>query len=229
VILPPTSSKASTVPPDKERFDSLSVAADYNRVAEEYARHIYGELAAKPFDRDVLDRFAERTAGDAVCDAGCGPGHVARYLHDRGCGVFGIDVASRMVALAGELNPMVSFRVADLREPHIPPESLAGIVCFYSLIHFTAGELAPVLETLGRALRRGGSLLLAVHEGAESRAPGEMWGIPVALQFHFFTRNEIERALSAAGLTIEEIVHHPPYPEVEVETDRLYAWAIKDG
>jgi SAM-dependent methyltransferase len=209
-----------------EPHDPASIAADYDLVADEYARHIFGELAGKPFDRAMLDRFAQLVGDGPVCDGGCGPGHVARYLHERGCDIFGIDISPRMVSLASELNPMIEFRVADLREPGIPPATLAGLTCFYSLIHFAAGELVAVLTTLRRALRPGGYLLLAVHEGTETRTPGEMWGIPVSLQFNFFTRPEIEVALTRAGFTIDEIVRREPYLGVEVETDRLYALAI---
>jgi SAM-dependent methyltransferase len=209
-----------------EPHDLAALAADYDRVADEYTRHIFGELAEKPFDRALLDRFARLTGDGLVCDGGCGPGHVSHYLHERGCDVFGIDISPRMVRLASELNPMIEFRVADLREPGIRPATLAGLVCLYSLIHFTAGELAAVLTTLRSTLRPGGQLLLAVHEGAETRTPGEMWGIPVSLKFNFFTQPQIEAALTQAGFAIDDILHREPYVGVEVETDRLYAMAI---
>ena len=56
----------------------------YDRVADEYVRRIFDELQHKPLDRQLLDRFAAsvRDVGPA-CDMGCGPGHVARYLHEQ--------------------------------------------------------------------------------------------------------------------------------------------------
>jgi 2-polyprenyl-3-methyl-5-hydroxy-6-metoxy-1,4-benzoquinol methylase len=66
----------------------------YNRLADEYVRRIYGELEHKPLDRQLLDRFAVRVKGTgSVCDLGCGPGHVARYLHEHGAHVYGIDLS----------------------------------------------------------------------------------------------------------------------------------------
>jgi hypothetical protein len=55
----------------------------YNRVATEYAARIFDEFAHKPFDRALLDRFAElaRPLGPS-CDLGCGPGQVARLSLD---------------------------------------------------------------------------------------------------------------------------------------------------
>jgi SAM-dependent methyltransferase len=215
-------------PPDEpraERRNTASVAADYDRVADEYTRHISGELAEKPVDRALVDRFVEQVGPGRVCDVGCGPGHVTSYLRERGCDAFGVDVSARMVELASTLNPGVDFLIGDLRALPVRPRSLAGIVCFYSLIHLEADELASALAGLGVALRPGGQLLLAVHEGSESREPGEMWGIPFTLKFNFFTQEQIAVALANAGFTSCEFVRRPPYPGVEVETNRLYASA----
>jgi SAM-dependent methyltransferase len=204
---------------------NVHVAADYDRVAAEYAKRIYDELEGKPFDRELLDSFARLVEGGRVCDAGCGPGHVTRYLNDRGCDAFGLDISPRMVALARSLNPGVEFVVGDLRRLPVREASLAGIVCFYSLIHLESDQLAPTLAALRRKLRPGGRLLLAVHEGHESREPGELWGIPVSLRFNFFTYEQLTRALRDGGFAVEQITHRAPYPGVEVETDRLYASA----
>ena len=65
--------------------DRRDTARSYDEVADESVAHIYGELRDKPLDRELLDRFADALRGGGpVCDVGCGPGHVARYLHDRG-------------------------------------------------------------------------------------------------------------------------------------------------
>jgi SAM-dependent methyltransferase len=202
------------------------VAGDYDRLADEYAQHVYGELAGKPFDRDLLDRFAGQVGRGRVCDVGCGPGHVARYLHERECDVFGIDLSPRMAEMAARLNPEVEFLVGDLRGLELAYGALAGVFAFYSLIHLRPDELAPALSELRRVLRPGGRLLLAVHEGSETRRPGELWGVAVALEFHFFTSDQITTALLEAGFELEEMRHRAPYPEVEAATNRLYATAV---
>jgi hypothetical protein len=41
----------------------------YDRVAEEYVKRIFEELAHKPLDRALLDRFAEQVSGlSPACD-----------------------------------------------------------------------------------------------------------------------------------------------------------------
>jgi len=78
-----------------------SIRTSYDQLADEYARRIFNELYYKPFDRELLDRFATRVSGHGeVCDMGCGPGHVARYLRDTGTTVFGLDLSPKMLEQA---------------------------------------------------------------------------------------------------------------------------------
>jgi SAM-dependent methyltransferase/quercetin dioxygenase-like cupin family protein len=210
-----------------QRIDSgmVRVAASYDRLALEYTRRIYEELAHKPFDRGLLDQFARLARTGRVCDVGCGPGHVARYLQERGCDVFGVDISPEMTERARSLNPGIEFEVADLRQLPVSDGSLAGIVAFYSLIHLEDSQLALALADLRRALQPGGHLLIAVHEGQGSRAPSEMWGIPVELRFNHFTYERVKHALMEAGLEVQQIIHRAPYREAEADTERLYALA----
>ena len=87
-----------------------NLKATYNRIADEYARRIYGELDHKPFDQEMLQDFAEKVRGSGlVCDLGCGPGHVARYLHNLEINVLGIDLSEGMIEQARKLNPDIEF------------------------------------------------------------------------------------------------------------------------
>ena len=75
-----------------------TVRADYDRIAADYAEHIYNELENKPFDCELLLRFAAEVHGRGeACDMGCGPGHVARFLHDAGVHVSGLDLSPQMI------------------------------------------------------------------------------------------------------------------------------------
>ena len=112
------------------------VERSYDRVAEEYGRRIYGELEHKPFDRQLLDRFAAMVQGlGTTCDLGCGPGHVARYLHEQGVQVVGIDLSEAMVKLAQRLNPGINFQQGNMLSLDIGDEEWGGVAAFYSIIH----------------------------------------------------------------------------------------------
>jgi SAM-dependent methyltransferase len=209
---------------DEQRERDLE--AGYSRVAGEYAARIFGELAAKPFDAALLDQFAERVRGAGIaCDLGCGPGQVARYLHERGAEVIGIDLAPGMVAEAERLNPDIGFRVGNMLALEAPDAAWAGIVAFYSIIHIPP-ELRPrAWREFRRVLRPGGVLLVAFHIGQQTVHLDAWWGQPVALDFFFLDPAEISDELGAAGFVVEEVIEREPYPDVEHQSRRAYIWA----
>lgn len=202
------------------------VRASYDRVAAEYARRIAGELAHKPLDRTLLDRFAERVRGAGpVADLGCGPGHVAGYLAERGADVFGLDLSPEMVEQARALHPELPFRVGDVTALDVPDGAWAGAVAYYSLIHLPRASVAAALRETARALRPGAPLLVAFHVGDETRHLDEWWGQPVHLDFFFFGVDEMAGYLREAGFVLESVTEREPYPEVEAQTRRAYLLA----
>jgi SAM-dependent methyltransferase len=204
------------------------VQGSYDRVADEYARRIFGELEHKPLDRQLLDRFVARVRGlGTACDLGCGPGHVTRYLHECGVQVIGVDLSPVMVELARRLNPGIEFRQGDMLSLDIGEGVWGGIAAFYSIIHIPRTEIAVALAEMKRVLRPGGLLLLAFHVGDEAVHMDEWWGQRVSLSFLFFRPKEIADSLRAAGFEIEEIVEREPYPDVEHQSRRAYIYAKK--
>jgi SAM-dependent methyltransferase len=198
----------------------------YDQVADEYARRIFDELRHKPLDRQLLDRFAERVreAGPA-CDMGCGPGHVARYLHERGVQVCGVDLSPGMVERARRLTPGVEFRQGDMMTLEAPDGAWAGIAAFYSIIHISRDEMARALREFYRVLRPGGLLLLAFHIGDGTIHLDEWWNQKVCVDFFSFRSEQMAGYLRAAGFEIEDIIEREPYPEVEHQSRRSYVFA----
>jgi SAM-dependent methyltransferase len=200
-----------------------NVREGYDRVADEYARRISRELDDKPFDRAFLDRFVARVGigrKRAVADVGCGPGHVARYLHERGLHVAGIDLSPAMVALARELVPGVEFRTGDMCA--LDAEDLAGIVAFYSLIHIPPDRIPGVLAGFRRALVPGAPLAIAFHIGSQVVHLDDWWDRPVSIDFYFFETAAICAMLETAGFVVDEAVEREPYPGVEHASRRAY-------
>jgi SAM-dependent methyltransferase len=200
--------------------------AGYDAVAEEYARRIADELRHKPLDRALLDRFAAATRDRGpVCDIGCGPGHVARYLNEQGVNVVGYDLSPKMVEAALRLNPGILFHQADMTALDHADGSWAGLIAFYSLIHIPRPEIADTLHGFRRVLQPGGLLLLVFHAGDETLHLDDWWGQKVNVDFFFFQPQEMARDLEAAGFEIEEIIEREPYPEVEHQSRRAYIFA----
>src|SRR5512135_2187025 len=87
----------------------------YDQVAREYAEKFKDEMDDKPFDRDCLDRLARKVGNlGPICDLGCGPGQIARYLHRQEVDVLGVDLSPCMIAEARRLNPEISFHEGNM-------------------------------------------------------------------------------------------------------------------
>jgi SAM-dependent methyltransferase len=200
----------------------------YDRVAARYTEHVANELVNKPLDRELLRRFAvECWASEEhpICDLGCGPGHIARFLHDLGTPVVGIDLSTRMIEEARRLNPGIEFRKGDMRSLDVPAGRFSGVVAFYSIIHIPRDGVTEVLREIGRVLVPGGGVLIAFHVGDEVERLEEFFGQEVDLDFTFFGAEEMRGYLTAAGWSDIELVERDPYPEVEVQTRRAYVVA----
>jgi ubiquinone/menaquinone biosynthesis C-methylase UbiE len=205
-----------------------SIRESYDRLAEEYARRIADELQHKPLDRELLDCFAQQTTGRGeVCDMGCGPGHVARYLRDAGASVFGLDLSPGMLEQARKLNPDISFREGNMLALDILDGALAGIAAFYAIVNIPKLSLPVVFREIQRVLQPGGLLLLAFHTGNEVLHEEELWGQKISMDFLLLQPSEIRVDLEVAGFTIEEVVEREPYPDVEYPSRRAYIFARK--
>jgi SAM-dependent methyltransferase len=205
-------------------LDADDLRAVYDRVAEAYAAQFFDELDRKPFDRGLLDEFADRCDAGPVLDLGCGPGHVAQYLRERGVAAEGVDLSPATVAVARRLNPGLPVRVGDLTDLGVADRSVAGIVAFYSLIHLPRAAFPAAARELHRVLRPGGVLLAALHGGAGEVHADEFCGQPVAVEATLYAVDELARLLAEAGFVVEAVLARPPY-EFEHPTERLYARA----
>src|SRR5437763_5892821 len=174
----------------------------YDAVADDYVTHVVDELKDKPFDRQLLEGIAARAAGGVVCDLGCGPGHVARYLNERGANVVGVDLSPAMIERARALTPSVRFAVGDMRALDVPDGAWQTIVAFYSIIHFAPAELLDVFREMNRVLAPGGTLLVSFHIGSEIVHRAECWGHAVSVDFYFLHPADVTAALQSTGFAI---------------------------
>jgi SAM-dependent methyltransferase len=205
--------------------DSDAIRAGYAPVAHAYREHLQDELAGKPLDRAFLDAFVERCAGGPIADIGCGPGHVARYLAERGANVIGVDLSPEMIAEARACHPAIAFHVGDMFA--LPPEiaELAGIVAFYAIVH-TPTDRLPFRE-FHRVLAPGGLAAIAFHAGSQTVHVDDLFGVATSLEFTFHDPDAVVAALIGAGFTLEARLDRAPYPGVEHASQRTYLLARK--
>ena len=181
-------------------------------------------------DRKLLDQFADRVRdAGMVCDLGCGPGQIARYLHDRGITVCGVDLSQRMIDCARRLNPGIEFSQGDMRDLPIEDNAWAGIAAFYSIVNLPAGEVVLSLREMMRVLKPGGRVLLSFHIGEDETLVEEnLWGRGVSLGATLFRVSTIEGYIRSTGFTIDETIERGPYStDVEYQSRRAYIFADK--
>ena len=200
----------------------------YDRVAAEYADRFKDEMDDKPFDRDCLDRLVREVQDlGQICDLGCGPGQIARYLHRQGIKTLGVDLSPKMVAEAQRLNPEIHFHQGDMLSLPDAENSWGGIAAFYCIIHIPRAQVVDALREMRRVLNPGGMLLVTFHIGEEIKHTDEWWEKPVNLDFAFYLPEQMETWLKDAGFDLVETLVREPNPEVEVATRRAYLFARK--
>lgn len=208
--------------------NTQNTQTSYDQVATEYAEKFKDEMDYKPFDRDCLDRLAREVGSlGSICDLGCGPGQIARYLHRQGIDTLGVDLSPRMVAEAQRLNPEIHFHQGDMLSLPDADNSWGGIAAFYCIIHIPREQIVDALREMKRVLKPEGVLLVTFHIGEEIKHLDEWWEKPVNLDFAFFRPEEMESWLKEADYELEDILIREPNPEVEVATRRAYGFARK--
>lgn len=208
--------------------NSYKIAKMYDVVAEEYAAKFCGELDKKPRDRDILYRFSQEVAGkQPIWDFGCGPGQTTQYLKNLGTEISGLDISTKLIEQANAMHPGIPFRKGDILDLEFDNESIAGIVAFYAIVHFSQGQVAKAFREIIRVLQPGGVFLFTYHIGEGSIHLDEFLGKDVDLDFMFFKTDFISICIKDAGFEGIEIIERNPYPEVEYQSRRAYVFAKK--
>lgn len=209
---------------------SARTAATYDAVAERYAAAMVDELQERPIERGLLDALVALTAplGKPLADLGCGPGHVARYLAERGAQVLGIDVSAQMIEAARRRFPGLPLRVGSMTALADGDGAWSGAALLYSIIHLTAAERARAFAELARVVCAGGHALLGFHVAAAAQPAGsalhlQRWfDTDVDLTTYFLDPDEILAGLERAGFRLQARLDRQPLSAHEYPSQRTY-------
>ena len=183
--MPPAPSGAPRTGPVGEQ--SAEVRRKKRQWFEELFNDDYARTTPK-MDQKYLDRevkFIEDALGcdkgATILDLACGPGEQAVALSIRGYEVIGIDLSLSMLARAAdeasEKQQRINFVQADMRDLTFD-EAFDGVYCWgTSFGYFDDVKNAEVVQTIHKALRRGGRFLLDVanRDYIVGRAPSMVW------------------------------------------------------
>ena len=159
-----------------------------------------------------FDEFLALVApGENVLDVGCAGGRDARRFADRGAKVFGVDLSPVFVEEARKLVPEGTFEVADALDLPFPDGHFTKIWANAVFVHLPKAQLPDALRSLARVLAAGGVLELRVKKENPNATPEEVAQAKEgrADSFTYFTDDEVQDAISAAGLTLHEFKELP--------------------
>jgi ubiquinone/menaquinone biosynthesis C-methylase UbiE len=192
--------------------DANKIEDQYDAIAKEYADAFSGEHEKKPKDQEILHRFSQEV-GDRrpVWDFGCGPGQTTKYLKDLGIEISGLDLSEKMLEQARTIHPGITFRKGNILELEFQNDSIAGVVAFYAIVHFTDEQVGTAFREVFRVLRPGGIFLFTYHSGEEIIHLSEFLGKNIDMDLMFFTADFIFRCLKDNGFEKIEIIEREPY------------------
>jgi len=178
--------------------------AAHDVLAEFYAVRLAGALDRMPLERALLGLFCDLTLaadlGRSVGDVGCGTGRLEPYLAGRGLAPRGFDLSPGMIQVARRDHPGFDFDVADLRELPVEDASLAGVVCWYSLMYLAPADRPAAFSELARVVKPGGYLVSAFKAGdSQVRRGGRSTGLGVEFDVYWLSPDEMEHRVTSAG------------------------------
>ncbi len=201
----------------------------YNRTAKQYADKFMNELAGKHFDKLLLTAFAEENKDRGkMIDLGCGPGQTTKFLYDRGAtAITGTDLSAEMINVAKQLNPEISFELADMLKLQYADDSFGAAIAFYSIVHFDEEQILIAFNEIRRILKPSGELLFSFHVGNNTIHLAEFLDEQVNIDFNFFESENIKVLIRDAGLEIIDVIERQPYVDIEYPSQRAYVWVKK--
>lgn len=115
-------------------------------------------------DLDLIRRHLTTRPG-AVLDLGCGPGHLSRFLASNGATVRGFDLVPEFINHARKAHLGIEFDLGSITKLPLPDASASGVLCWYSLIHFSRETIGSALLEIRRVLEPGGSMVVGFFSG----------------------------------------------------------------
>lgn len=185
-----------------DKTEELRAAHDV--LAEFYADRLADALDRMPADRTVLSLFCDLVTaahlGTDVADIGCGTGRLAPFLAARGLSTRGVDLSPEMVRVARRDHPEFAFDVADVRALPFQDASLAGVVCWYSLMYLAPSDRSRAFGELARVVKPGGYLVTAFKAGDNQvRRAGRTAGLGVEFDIYWLSPDEMQRLVTDAS------------------------------
>jgi len=208
----------------------IDVRSAYDTVAETYSAVIPDTSFEAPLDMAMMDHFIAHmraTADRTVIDVGCGAGRMTSYLGEAGLAVSGVDLSPEMVRIAQQLHPGLLFELGELTDLPQADAAADGVLAWYSIIHSPPTALPAIAREFWRALRPGGSALVAFHAGSGHRTIDRAYGHDVQLRAELHAPEEVALRFTEQGFVMRaQLVRSPrameKHPQAAILVDKPF-------
>jgi ubiquinone/menaquinone biosynthesis C-methylase UbiE len=210
------------------RENVMDVRSAYDTVAETYSAVIPDTSFEAPLDMAMVDHFIAHmraTADRTVIDVGCGAGRMTSYLGQAGLNASGVDLSPEMVRIAQQLHPGQLFEVGELTDLPKADAAADGVLAWYSIVHSPPTALPAIAREFWRALRPGGSALVAFHAGSGHRMIDRAYGHDVQLRAELHAPDEVALRFTEQGFVMRaQLVRSPrameKHPQAAILVDK---------
>jgi len=174
----------------------------YNKIAPDFEKM----YCKKIYYQKYLDRFLSYLQkNQAILDAGCGTGHVARYVKEKGYVVEGIDLSKEMIKIAKSKSKDIKFEIEDIRKARYSPDSFDAIMYLFSLNHLNNNEFEEIICTSLKIIKKGGFIFLGLPEGTGEKMEDEYLKLGRKMYFNYFEKKYVKLILKKYNFNIIKI------------------------
>jgi ubiquinone/menaquinone biosynthesis C-methylase UbiE len=172
---------------------------------------------------NIIERYLEPRAGDAICDVACGDGYYSRKMAARGARVAAIDIDPHRIsnALTYHAVPGIDYRLGNAEVLPFPDASFDKLVSVCALAHF--GDPQGAIHEMSRVLRPGGRLVLHVESFSYRGTSLEFRKYHRARYNieNYFSAESLSTMVKAARFDVDEFCYAFGSPIAH----RLFLWA----
>jgi ubiquinone/menaquinone biosynthesis C-methylase UbiE len=211
--------------------------AGWERVADKYDS-VWSSLT-RQFIPYLVDA-AKVLGGMSVLDVACGPGYVSNAVEQLGAIPFGIDFSEKMVAIAKQMFPGISFVQGDAQKLPCDDRSFDRVLINFGLLHVSGPEQActeacRVLKSRGKfgftvwAEPKENPGAKIVNDAIEAHADLDV-GLPEGPPRYLYgEREECRKVLEQAGFDGSSMRYETRSVEWHLPSARYFFEAERDA
>jgi SAM-dependent methyltransferase len=141
-------------------------------------------------------------SGNTVVDVGCGSGRDILWLKNRGYDVIGLERSS---GLAGLARTHTACRIieADFETYDFTKLAADALLLIGALVHLPRSKFSKVLQTICRALKKHGFLLITMKQGKGTVTD------PDGRQFYLWQDEDLRNVFQSQNLSVADFSRQP--------------------